>query len=136
MTRGNSTSSSNTYCGQSLSIDALKHVETLRARIGADMPKAYDTDYNLYRWIINAEKTHKSKSARDEMLDAAEKALRNHLLFRRLLHFDDRHVPEWHENPLFADKLLPLGAIAPRADRHNRLVWYIEYRSLKFEVSL
>lgn len=64
--------------GQALTIDALRQVAALRARFPNEIPKLYDTDFNLYRWIINAEKLHRCKTYKD-VIDKAEKCLRNHL---------------------------------------------------------
>ena len=64
--------------GQALTGDALKLIAGLRARLRDEIPKIYNTDFNIYRWISSAQKTHRCRSNKD-IIDKAEKNLRNHL---------------------------------------------------------
>jgi hypothetical protein len=83
-----------------------------------------------------AERLHKHTK---DIIDTAEKTLRNHLRYRRALNLDDEDkliIPAIDDNPLFRRRLMPYGDILSVTDRHNRLLWYIEYASISVEVCL
>lgn len=49
------------------------------------------------------------------------------------MRMDKQRSPSWDDNPLYKLGLLPRGHIGNESDTKNRLVWCIEYKSLKFE---
>uniref|UniRef100_A0A5S6R2X3 CRAL-TRIO domain-containing protein n=1 Tax=Trichuris muris TaxID=70415 RepID=A0A5S6R2X3_TRIMR len=100
-------------------------VAKLRQRVSPELPKSYDTDFNLMRWIINADKV--SRTAGN--VELAEKNLRNHLHFRRALHLDEGCIPTWDENPVYKDRLLPRGHFEWLQER-NCFLWWVDYSTL------
>ncbi|CDW55877.1 Peptidase C12 and PRP38 and CRAL TRIO domain cont aining protein [Trichuris trichiura] len=100
-------------------------VMELRQRVSLELPTSYDTDFNLMRWIINADKMSRTSGN----VDLAEKNLRNHLHFRRALHLDEPGVPTWDENPVYKDRLLPRGHFEWLQER-NCFLWWVDYSTL------
>lgn len=76
------------------------YVAELRARLKDRIPAAYDTDFNLYRWVLNADRM----SRRQGNVDLAEKTLKRHLRFRKALKLDEKPVPPLDENPMFIER--------------------------------
>lgn len=127
MTKGPST-----RFGDALSAESTQLVQELRARVRKDViPPNYDTDFNLYRWIMAAERLHRTSQ---DIIEAAEKALRNHLRYRRALQLDSSPLPAWDDLPLFSRRLLPKGPLVTATDSSNRLLWYIDYETISVEV--
>uniref|UniRef100_A0A914WN11 CRAL-TRIO domain-containing protein n=1 Tax=Plectus sambesii TaxID=2011161 RepID=A0A914WN11_9BILA len=126
MTKGPSTP-----FGEALSAESMQLVHELRARVRMDViPSNYDTDFNLYRWIMAAERLHRSSQ---DVIDTAEKALRNHLRYRRALQLDSISLPTWDDMPLYSRRLMPKGQIQSTTDSSNRLLWFIDYASISVE---
>ncbi|KHJ43300.1 CRAL/TRIO domain protein [Trichuris suis] len=100
-------------------------VMELRQRVSSELPTSYDTDFNLMRWIINADKMSRTSGN----VDLAEKNLRNHLHFRRALHLDEPGLPTWDENPVYKDRLLPRGHFEWLQAR-NCFLWWVDYSTL------
>lgn len=98
----------------------------LRQRLGDLLHPRYDTDFNLLRWIINAEKMSSSSKS---VLDLAEKQLRNHLRFRKTMKLDEIDIPSFDENPMFKEKLLPQGSVT-LLESTNRYLWWTDYETM------
>ena len=116
--------------GRTLNEDEKKLVQELRQRVRADLNAKYDTDYNLYRWILNAQKTTKSK----DVLNVAEKALKHHLRYRAVYNLDNSKIPILDENPMYRDRLFPRGPLLDKCDKQNRLLWFVQNGSIDIEV--
>ncbi len=118
-----------TYWGSKLSHEDQRLVNELRNRFNPrQIPIRYDTDFNFYRWILNADRSSKIHGN----LDLAERNLRNHFRYRQALRLDTEPVPSWEENPIHQCRLLPKGVIKGR-DCYNRLLWYTEFRSIDMQ---
>ncbi len=122
--------------GRGLGQEERRLVAQLRDKCHALLSPKYDTDFNLYRWLLNTEKVQKIRRTThpEQLVSTTAIALNNHLKYRKLLHLDDETAPTWEDNPLYKHKLLPLGHLVEKPDKNNRFMWYIEYRSLRFEV--
>uniref|UniRef100_A0A915JE39 CRAL-TRIO domain-containing protein n=1 Tax=Romanomermis culicivorax TaxID=13658 RepID=A0A915JE39_ROMCU len=105
-------------------------VAELRKRLGELLPKNYDTDFNLLRWLINAEKLTGQKT---NNVDLAEKQLRNHLRLRAAMKLDEPGaVPPMAENPLQKDRLIPIGS-TPLMPGTNKFLWWTDYKTLDMQ---
>ncbi|GMT32998.1 hypothetical protein PFISCL1PPCAC_24295, partial [Pristionchus fissidentatus] len=117
--------------GQHLSAESKKLVAEVRAKLKEKIHPQFDTDFNVYRFVINSERLHKKEK---EVVDSAVKALNNHLRIRRAFKLDTTPVKTFDENPVFTKRLMPRGEIqTDMVDKHNRLMWYIDYASVTVE---
>ncbi|KAF8386089.1 hypothetical protein PRIPAC_75231 [Pristionchus pacificus] len=117
--------------GHPLTPESKKLVDEVRAKLKEKIHPQFDTDFNIYRFIINSERLHKKEK---EVVDFAVKALNNHLRIRRAFKLDTDRVKTFDENPVFTKNLMPRGDIqVDMVDKHNRLMWYIDYASVTVE---
>ncbi|XGW30303.1 hypothetical protein V3C99_009353 [Haemonchus contortus] len=119
-----------TSFGEPLSDESQRYVNEVRSRITQPISSTFNTDFNIYRFVMSAERLHKKEK---DIVDAAAKALNNHLRIRKALDLDNQPVRGYDENPMFAKKLMPRGEILNVHDAHNRLLWYIEYATITVE---
>ena len=90
----------------------------------------FNTDFNIYRFILNAERQfNKSK----DIVEYAAKYVNQHLKFRRCLHLDELEDIPFAKNPIFRKNLLPTGEILQKTDSSGRLLWYVEYATISIE---
>uniref|UniRef100_A0A8R1E3M8 CRAL-TRIO domain-containing protein n=1 Tax=Caenorhabditis japonica TaxID=281687 RepID=A0A8R1E3M8_CAEJA len=116
--------------GQPLSDDAKRMVNEVRSNICQPIHSNFNTEFNVYRFIMAAERSHKKK---DDIIKHATSALNNHLRYRKALNLDTENIPSFDENPIFQKKLMPRGEILSKTDSKNRLLWYIEYATITVE---
>ncbi|CAD6187324.1 unnamed protein product [Caenorhabditis auriculariae] len=116
--------------GEPLNEDAKKLIKEIRLKINQPIHPNFDTDFNIYRFALAAEKVYKKDK---EIISHASKALNNHLRIRKALNLDAEKILNFDENPIFQKKLMPRGDISDKCDGHNRLLWYIEYATITVE---
>ncbi|GMT04312.1 hypothetical protein PENTCL1PPCAC_26486, partial [Pristionchus entomophagus] len=117
--------------GQPLSCESKKLVSDVRAKLKEKIHPQFDTDFNIYRFVANSERLYKKEK---EIVDFTVKALNNHLRIRRAFKLDTDAVKTFDENPVFTKHYMPRGDIQVDAvDKHNRLMWYIDYASVTVE---
>ncbi|KIH69531.1 hypothetical protein ANCDUO_00115 [Ancylostoma duodenale] len=80
MTRGFSTG-----FGEPLSELSRRYVKEVRSRITQPISPTYDTDFNIFRFVMAAERQHRKEK---EIIEAAANALNNHLRIRKALDLD------------------------------------------------
>lgn len=71
-----------TNFGEQLSVESLKIINDVRQRIKQPINKRFNNDFNLYRFVMNAERIHKH---RKDVIEHAAKALNQHLRIRKSL---------------------------------------------------
>uniref|UniRef100_A0A0K0D5Z0 CRAL-TRIO domain-containing protein n=1 Tax=Angiostrongylus cantonensis TaxID=6313 RepID=A0A0K0D5Z0_ANGCA len=125
MTRGFSTA-----FGEPLTDLSKRIVNDVRLRITQPISEIFDTDFNIYRFVMAAERLHKKEK---DIIEASTRSLNNHLRIRKALDLDNEPVKSFDENPIFQKKLMPKGEILTAHDRQNRLLWYIEYSTISVE---
>uniref|UniRef100_A0AC34RFE6 CRAL-TRIO domain-containing protein n=1 Tax=Panagrolaimus sp. JU765 TaxID=591449 RepID=A0AC34RFE6_9BILA len=124
------TKDASTQFGQPLSPESKKLVNEVRLKLKEPIHPNFNTDFNIYRFVLNAERQfNKSK----EVVEYAAKALNNHLRYRRCLHLDEMEDVPFSKNPIFIRRLLPCGQIQKTTDTNNRLLWYVEYATISVE---
>ncbi|CAI5456232.1 unnamed protein product [Caenorhabditis angaria] len=116
--------------GLPLTDEALKIVNEVRLKLTQPIHPNFDTDFNIYRFVMSAERTHKKEK---EVISSAAKALNNHLRYRKAMDLDSDNIPNFDKNPIFQKRLMPRGEILDKCDDHNRLLWYIEYATITVE---
>ncbi|CAB3400786.1 unnamed protein product [Caenorhabditis bovis] len=116
--------------GLPLTDEALKLVNETRLKITQPIHPNFDTDFNIYRFVMSAERAYKKEK---DVISHAAKALNNHLRYRKSLNLDSEHIVDFDENPIFVKRLMPRGDILDKTDAHNRLLWYIEYATITIE---
>lgn len=116
--------------GCPLSDEALRLVKDVRLKINQPIHPNFDTDFNIYRFIMSAERGHKKEK---EVVNHASKTLNNHLRIRKALDLDTPEITTFDENPIFTKKLMPRGDVLDVSDEHNRLLWFIEYATITVE---
>ncbi|CAJ0566955.1 unnamed protein product, partial [Mesorhabditis spiculigera] len=116
--------------GHPLSKEAKSLVNDVRLKLSQPIHPKFDTDFNVYRFVLAAERHHKKEK---DIVDAAAKALNNHLRFRKALGLDTEEVVSFDENPIFTKRLMPKGELLDVTDSSNRLLWYIDYASITVE---
>lgn len=119
-----------TNFGDPLSSHSKRLVNEVRLRITQPIHPNFDTDFNIYRFVLNAERIHKKQA---DVIDAAAKALNNHLRMRKSLKLDALPDTPFEENPIFIKKLMPKGEVQSATDSNNRLLWYIDYATINVE---
>eukprot|EP00081_Caenorhabditis_elegans_P002325 NP_001024392.1 Uncharacterized protein CELE_C11H1.9 [Caenorhabditis elegans] len=116
--------------GLPLTDEAKQMVNDVRLKIGQPIHPNFNTDFNVYRFIMAAERTHKKER---DVIKHAALALNNHLRYRKALNLDVEHIPSFDGNPIFQKRLMPRGEILEKTDNQNRLLWYIEYATITVE---
>lgn len=116
--------------GKPLTDEAMQMVNDVRLKIGQPIHPNFNTDFNVFRFIMAAERTHKKER---DVIKYAALALNNHLRYRKALNLDVEHIPSFDDNPIFQKKLMPRGEILDKTDAKNRLLWYIEYATITVE---
>ncbi|CAD5229525.1 unnamed protein product [Bursaphelenchus okinawaensis] len=116
--------------GQPLSSDAQKLVNDVRLQINQPINPFFDKDFNIYRFVLNAERAYKSHK---EIVEHAAKALNNHLKLRKCLRLDELPDIPFADNEIFKKKYLPWGEIQRKTDSSNRLLQYVEYKTITVE---
>ncbi|VDM42464.1 unnamed protein product [Toxocara canis] len=119
-----------TYFGEPLSAESKKLVNEVRLKINQPIHPNFDNDFNVYRFVLSAERINKKDK---EVVDAAAKALNNHLRIRKAMRLDTTPDMPFDDNPIFRNRLLPLSYILPYTDNCNRLLWYLDYASINVE---
>ncbi|WKY14756.1 hypothetical protein Q1695_000354 [Nippostrongylus brasiliensis] len=119
-----------TAFGEPLSDESVRYVNEVRQRITQPISAKFNTDFNIFRFVLSAERLHKKEK---DIVEAAAKALNNHLRVRKALDLDNQPVRGFDENPMFIKKLMPKGEILDAHDSQNRLLWYIEYATITVE---
>lgn len=94
-------------------------VENLREKLGDLIPPQYNTNFNLLRWIINAEKLHGIKGS----LELAEKQLKNHLRYRKSMKLDEIEIPSMEDNPMYIKRIVPRGSLTLMESKNRFLCW-------------
>ncbi|MFH4974152.1 hypothetical protein AB6A40_000861 [Gnathostoma spinigerum] len=132
--------------GHPLSNESKRRVNEVRLKITQPIHPNFNTDFNVYRFILAFERIYKKEK---DIIDAATKLLNNHLRMRKaykMVHskylnfftvfsfqMDTEEVLSFNENPLFARRLMPQGDVLSVTDDSNRLLWYVEYASIDLE---
>uniref|UniRef100_A0A915P0S8 Uncharacterized protein n=1 Tax=Meloidogyne floridensis TaxID=298350 RepID=A0A915P0S8_9BILA len=69
-----------------------------------------------------------------EIVENVAKALSMHLRVRKCFDLDELPDIPFEKNPIFIDRLMPMSPILENAtDSFNRLLWFVEYKSLNVE---
>lgn len=116
--------------GLPLTDEAKQMVNECRLKLSQPIHPNFNTDFNVYRFIMAAERNHKKER---DVIKYAALALNNHLRYRKALDLDVERIPSFDENPIFQKKLMPRGEILLKTDSQNRLLWYIEYATITVE---
>ncbi|KAL3989544.1 CRAL/TRIO domain family protein [Acanthocheilonema viteae] len=124
------TKSVSTNFGEPLSIESKKLVDEVRLKINQAIHPNFDNDFNIYRFVLACERVQKKK--KDVVITAA-KTLNNHLRIRKAFNLDNSPDLPFPENPMYSLKLFPMGNILNLTDNHNRLLWYVEYKTVNVE---
>ncbi|EYC45138.1 hypothetical protein Y032_0437g1453 [Ancylostoma ceylanicum] len=111
-------------------VEAICEGSALEDNTAIKSNSKYDTDFNIFRFVMAAERQHRKEK---EIIEAAANALNNHLRIRKALGLDNQPVRSFDDNPLFQKKLMPKGEILDVHDSKNRLLWYIEYATIAVE---
>lgn len=119
-----------TNFGEPLSPQSKKLVNEVRLKITQPIHPNFDTDFNIYRFVLSAERLFKKPN---DVVDAAAKALNNHLRIRKSFKLDSTPDLPFEENPIFIRKLMPKGEVQRVTDSSNRLLWYMEYATINVE---
>ncbi|KAI6173827.1 CRAL-TRIO domain and GOLD domain-containing protein [Aphelenchoides besseyi] len=119
-----------TAFGEPLTVDSKKMVNEVRQRVTQAIHPNFDTDFNIFRFVLNAERGHKN---RKDVIEHATKGLNQHLRLRKCLRLDEMPDIPFSDNPLFKRRYLPCGKIDEETDRANRLLWFIEYETISVE---
>ncbi|VDL75446.1 unnamed protein product [Nippostrongylus brasiliensis] len=99
-----------TAFGEPLSDESVRYVNEVRQRITQPISAKFNTDFNIFRFVLSAERLHKKEKD-----------------------IDNQPVRGFDENPMFIKKLMPKGEILDARDSQNRLLWYIEYATITVE---
>ncbi|KAL3103391.1 hypothetical protein niasHS_002577 [Heterodera schachtii] len=117
--------------GEPLSDHSLALVSEVRRLCPLSIHPNFDSDFNIYRFVANAERTRRN---RHEILESAAKALEQHIRIRKCMKLDEMPAFPMEMNRLFRDRLMPFGRITEGVtDSRNRLLWFIEYQSMSVE---
>jgi hypothetical protein len=119
-----------TNYGEPLSAESQKLVNDVRLKITQPLHPKFDKDFNVYRFILSAERLYKN---RKDIVEHAAKVLNQHLRIRKCWKLDELPDVAFEENPLFKYRFLPFGQIQEFTDKNNRLLWYIEYKTISVE---
>ncbi|CAG9540983.1 unnamed protein product [Cercopithifilaria johnstoni] len=119
-----------TNFGEPLSIESKKLVDEVRLKIKHAIHSNFDNDFNIYRFVLACERILKKKK---DVVVTAAKALNNHLRIRKAFNLDNLPDLPFPENPIYSLKLFPMGSILNVTDNYNRLLWYVEYKTVNVE---
>jgi hypothetical protein len=119
-----------TLHGEPLSQESKKLVNEVRLRLTQPIHPNFNTDFNIYRFVLNAERQY---SKTKDIIDAAAKGVNNHLRFRKCLHLDEMEDVPFTKNPIFANRYLPRGEILEATDNQGRALWFVEYATITIE---
>uniref|UniRef100_A0A7E4VUH0 CRAL-TRIO domain-containing protein n=1 Tax=Panagrellus redivivus TaxID=6233 RepID=A0A7E4VUH0_PANRE len=124
------TKTQSTHFGEPLSAESLKLVNEVRLRLTQPIHPNFDTDFNIYRFVLNAERQHNKTK---EIIEQAAKAVNLHLRYRKCLHLDEIPDIPFAENPIFRRRFLPHGEVRRETDASGRILWYVEYATITVE---
>ncbi|VDK78667.1 unnamed protein product [Litomosoides sigmodontis] len=124
------TKSVSTNFGEPLSAESKRLVDEVRLKINHPVHPNFDNDFNVYRFVLAYERVLKKKK---DVVVAAAKTLNNHLRIRKAFNLDNLPDLPFPENPIFSLKLFPMGSILNVTDNQNRLLWYVEYKTVNVE---
>uniref|UniRef100_A0A0R3RUG0 CRAL-TRIO domain-containing protein n=1 Tax=Elaeophora elaphi TaxID=1147741 RepID=A0A0R3RUG0_9BILA len=124
------TKSASTNFGEPLSTESKKLVDEVRLKINQAIHPNFDNDFNIYRFVLACERVQKKKK---DVVVTAAKTLNNHLRIRKVFNLDNLPDLPFRENPMYSLKLFPMGEILNVTDNHNRLLWYVEYKTVNVE---
>uniref|UniRef100_A0A915Q0A8 CRAL-TRIO domain-containing protein n=1 Tax=Setaria digitata TaxID=48799 RepID=A0A915Q0A8_9BILA len=127
------TRSISTNFGESLSTESKKLVDEVRLKITQPMHPNFDKDFNIYRFVLASERILKKKK---DIVETASKTLNNHLRIRKAFNIDNLPDLPFPENPIYSQRILPMGTISEALDSCNKFLWYGEYRTLNIEVNI
>ncbi|CAI4228254.1 unnamed protein product [Auanema sp. JU1783] len=116
--------------GEPLSEEGKRYVNEVRLKLTQPIHPTFDTDFNIYRFVLSSERIHKKEK---DIIEHAAKAVNNHLRIRKSLNLDTDVPRAFDENPIFQKRLMPKGEIQEQSDSYNRLLWFIEYASITVE---
>ncbi|KAL7080254.1 hypothetical protein ACQ4LE_000971 [Meloidogyne hapla] len=120
-----------TQFGEPLSQESLNLIKEVRQKLTLSIHPNFNTDFNIYRFVANSERNYKSKQ---DIVDNAAKALSMHLRVRKCFDLDELPDIPFEQNPIFIERLMPMSPILENAtDSFNRLLWFVEYKSLNVE---
>jgi len=119
-----------THFGEPLSAESKKLINEVKLKINQPIHPNFDNDFNVYRFVMAAERIHKS---RKEIVEMAAKTLNNHLRMRKALKLDTLDDIPFENNPIFSRRLMPRGVIQEETDSCNRLLWFMEYATINVE---
>ncbi|VDK66113.1 unnamed protein product [Onchocerca ochengi] len=124
------TRSVSTNFGEPLTIESKKLVDEVRLKIDQAIHPNFDNDFNIYRFVLACERVLKKKK---DIVNTAATALNNHLRIRKAFNFDNLPDLSFPENPLYSLRMFPMGNILNETDNYNRLLWYVEYKTINVE---
>ncbi|KAE9550019.1 hypothetical protein FO519_006769 [Halicephalobus sp. NKZ332] len=124
------TKEASTQFGEPLSPESKKLVNEVRLKLKEPIHPNFNTDFNIYRFILNGERQfNKSK----DVVEFAAKTLNQHLRFRKCFNLDELEDIPHPKNPIFRNRYLPSGEILDKTDSSGRLLWYVEYATISIE---
>uniref|UniRef100_A0A914P5Z0 CRAL-TRIO domain-containing protein n=1 Tax=Panagrolaimus davidi TaxID=227884 RepID=A0A914P5Z0_9BILA len=119
-----------TQHGEPLSQESKKLVNEVRLRLTQPLHPNFNTDFNIYRFVLNAERQY---SKTKDIIEAAAKGVNNHLRLRKCLHLDEMEDVPFSKNPIFVNRYLPQGEIRKETDIQGRPLWFVEYATITIE---
>jgi hypothetical protein len=119
-----------TQHGEPLSQESKKLVNEVRLRLTQPIHPNFNTDFNIYRFVLNAERQY---SKTKDIIEAAAKGVNNHLRLRKCLHLDEIEDVPFSKNPIFVNRYLPQGEIRKETDIQGRPLWFVEYATITIE---
>ncbi|VDO33393.1 unnamed protein product [Onchocerca flexuosa] len=122
-----------TNFGEPLTTESKKLVDEVRLKINQAIHPNFDNDFNIYRFVLACERILKKKK---DIVNTAAKALNNHLRVRKAFNFDNLPDLSFPENPLYSLRMFPMGNILNETDSCNRLLWYVEYKTINVEAGI
>uniref|UniRef100_A0AC34RQG6 CRAL-TRIO domain-containing protein n=1 Tax=Panagrolaimus sp. JU765 TaxID=591449 RepID=A0AC34RQG6_9BILA len=119
-----------TLFGQKLSSESKKLVDEVRSKLKQPIHPKFDKDFNIYRFVLNAERQYNKKK---DIIEHAIKTLDHHLRYRQCLNLDELPDISMADNPLFAGKYLPSSEILNATDSNGRVLCYFEAKTMSLE---
>ncbi|KAM3728532.1 CRAL-TRIO domain-containing protein [Dirofilaria immitis] len=119
-----------TNFGEPLTTESKKLVDEVRLKINQAIHPNFDNDFNIYRFVLACERALKKKK---DIVNTAAKALNNHLRIRKAFNLDDLPDLPPPENPIYSLRMFPMGNILNETDNYNKLLWYVEYKTINVE---
>ncbi|PIO53618.1 hypothetical protein TELCIR_25041, partial [Teladorsagia circumcincta] len=71
-----------TQFGEPLSDESQRYVNEVRSKLTQPISSTFNTDFNIFRFVLSAERLHKKEK---DIVESAAKALNNHLRLRKAL---------------------------------------------------